>query len=598
MCGFSFIIKINNSYPLEKNLKKMNSKIFHRGPDSHDYFIENNVGMGHRRLSIIDLSSNANQPMDYLGLYKIVYNGEIYNYLEIKRQLIELGYDFKTKSDTEVILVAYHKWGEKCVKRFNGMWSFVIYDRSKKIVFASRDRFGIKPFYYYENKDGLFFSSEIKQILVLENKWMAEMSTVLDYLVLDKSEHSEKTFFKNIFKLNPGHNLIFDLKKRKKNIYKYYELKVKKKYSKLDLRQTNLFLDTLLKQSIDYRLRSDVKVGSCLSGGIDSSIICSIASEKYTSKNKFTALTAQSGSKTNDETEYAKMVVEKLDLDWYKILLDEKEFLISLDDVINTQEEPFRSPSVILQYFLMKIAKKTNCKVLLDGQGGDETFLGYERYYISYLNSLSFFDKLIACKDIITNSKLNFFSLTTYFFYFNFSFLRKYFLKRRFRFLRNNMMNKINWNLISEFNLNFKETSEVQISEITKFNIPELLRYEDKNSMAHSIETRVPFLDHNLIEFAVSIPDKFKIRDGWTKFLLRNKLQKKVNNEISWRKNKIGFEPPMEKWMKNTSLFHETIHSSPFLKKIIKKNELISDKNILWKLYNLSVWSKKFKIIE
>lgn len=601
MCGISLAVKKNNDLNLEVIVNEMNDKILHRGPDGGSVWTNEKVGIGHRRLSIIDLSEAGAQPMSYMNRYKIVYNGEIYNYIELKEELKNLGYSFSNQTDTEVIMAAYHEWKEKAVNRFNGMWAFVLYDTQEEVLFCSRDRFGIKPFYYYENEKGLFAGSELRQLIDFLPSKKANLQVLLDFIVLDYMEHNEFTFFKDIKKLQPGHNLIYNLTKQSYTIKKYYTLKVNPSYTQLSEEEVKRTFQQLMKNSVHLRLRSDVTVGSCLSGGIDSSLITSLAANDYHQQNedeRFIALTARSSQKSNDETPYAKLVVDTLGLNWQLMDLDEEDFLQKIDNVITTQEEPFRSPSIFMQYDIMCQSKKIGCKVLLDGQGGDETFLGYERYYISYLKNLNLTQQLVEVKNIVKHSKLTHKSLVSYFAYFNFAFLRKWNLKRKFSFLQKNFLKQVNWSIIHEQNRNLRHTHKMQTGEIMKYNIPELLRYEDKNSMSQSIETRVPFLDYRLVEFAISISPKFKIQEGWTKYLLRELLSGLLPREISWRTHKVGFEPPNEVWLNNKPFFEEEIKQSKILNHLIKDQNIFSAQtdNMTWKLFNIARWEKLFNV--
>ncbi len=356
MCGISGIIN-KNSLKVEQNeIQKINDLISHRGPDDEGFYFGKNFAFGHRRLSILDLSSDGHQPMYYLDRYVITYNGEVYNYLEIKDELMKDGYIFKSHTDTEVILASYDKWGEECVNKFNGMWAFAIYDKEKEIIFCSRDRFGVKPFYYTQVKDKFVFGSEIKQLIEFYGDRYVNKDILLDYLVIGLEEHTNKTFFENIYKLEQSHNLIYDLKTNDFEIKRYYDIEFKDKLNRLDEKDSINFLSEKLEDSINLRLRSDVKVGTCLSGGLDSSSIASIASKKYFEKTneKFIAIHAKSIEDKTDESFYAKEVAQFCNLDIEIVEPKLEEITKYIDEVIYTQEEPFGSPSIFMQYFVMK----------------------------------------------------------------------------------------------------------------------------------------------------------------------------------------------------------------------------------------------------
>ena len=285
MCGISVVISKNNQAVSPEILKKMNDKIIHRGPDDEGVYFNNSIGLGHRRLSIIDLSKQGHQPMEWSDQYVIVYNGEVYNYIEIRNELQKKGYQFKSKTDTEVVLAAYDYWGTECVQQFNGMWSFCIYDKRKNFLFLSRDRYGVKPLYYYTDQNYFYAFSEIKQILSIKTKPNVNMNTLADCLILGYVEHTDNTFFEDIHSLTPAHNLIYNISSNTFSIHKYYTIKKDEMLSELSEVDMIERYITEFDRSIEYRLRSDVKVGTCLSGGVDSSAIAAVAGKKYKIKN-------------------------------------------------------------------------------------------------------------------------------------------------------------------------------------------------------------------------------------------------------------------------------------------------------------------------
>ena len=413
MCGISGAISKGNHVVDHGMIEEMNAKIIHRGPDGGGIFLDKNrrVGLGHRRLAIIDLSEDGNQPFfSDSGNLTLVFNGEIYNYKEIREELIRLGYNFKTRTDTEVIIKAYEEWGGSCVNRFNGMWAFALFDRDENQLFLSRDRFGIKPLYYAEIDNYFLFGSEIKQILPFCKRNMPNIKAVTDFIVSRYSDFDDTTFFDGIHLLGRGSNGFYDLNTNKINIKKYYELKFNKSSSFPKFTDTLKQYSRHFMQSINLRLRSDVKVGSCLSGGMDSSSVCAISSQLLAKKNiKLTAIHAKSTDKLTDESEYAKIVGDHCKLDLQIIEPTAENFINSIDEVAYTQEEPFVSTSIYMQYFVMQKAKELGCKVMLDGQGGDETLLGYERYYpAAYLDiyrKSGFFQALKATYSSSKNNK-------------------------------------------------------------------------------------------------------------------------------------------------------------------------------------------------
>ena len=601
MCGISGIINKSNEQVSRESLTSMNNLVKHRGPDAEGYYYKDNIGFGHRRLSILDLSELGNQPMHYSD-YTITYNGEIYNYLEIREELINKGHTFISDTDTEVILAAYMEWGTQCVNHFNGMWAFAIHDKKNEIVFLSRDRFGIKPLYYLESTNCFYFGSEIKQLLFFTPNRKVNKQVLFDYLYLSYHHHTNETFFEGIKSLEQSHNLVYSLRKNTYSIEKYYDLNAKTSQNNLSFNNAINSYKNLITNSINFRLRSDVKVGTCLSGGMDSSFIAAVAAPIYekNSGEKFTAVTAKSIEKKTDESHYAKMVADMYDLNWDTTKPSKDDFLKYVEDVIEIQEEPFGSPSIVMQYFVMQKAKENGCIVMLDGQGGDETLLGYDRYYATFINEKKgLFNKIKGFVEISKNSKLSLKDALLYNLYFSNKFIRRSRQLRRNRFYKKPFKKYFNSRLLGEITKNNSSINRLQVSEITKTQLQKLLKYEDRNSMAVSIETRVPFIDHNVVEMAVSLPFEYKMTKGWSKYILRHASENILPNEIVWRKNKFGFEAPKDVWLSETSFFLDKVIESPFMENFVdfdKLNKNKLGKDTLWKLYNVAIWADKFKV--
>ncbi|MCD4663717.1 MAG: asparagine synthase (glutamine-hydrolyzing), partial [Bacteroidales bacterium] len=537
MCGIAGIIDKNGKSITLNEIKQMTDAIIHRGPDGEGFFVEKNFAFGHRRLSIIDLSEKASQPMHYLQKYTIVFNGEIYNYIEIKDQLIKQNYTFSSESDTEVILAAYDYWGESCVEHFNGMWAFALYDNAKQQIFCSRDRFGIKPFYFCEIGDRLCFGSEIKQLLPFLPENLVNKQILLDYLFIGIEEYNRQTFFMDIQKLPQGHTLIYDLKSGSYKIKPYYEISIDEEIGKLNFNEAKDRFKGLFEDSINLRLRSDVKVGSCLSGGLDSSSIAVTAAQKFNAEStddKFGAVHARSIEKNTDESNFAQIVAETANLDLHFTSPGQKDFEEILMDVIKIQEEPFGSPSIMMQYFVFQKAKEEGLIVMLDGQGGDELLLGYDRYFVAWLHSNKGISKISNFRRIISNSKLSSLLLLKYYLYFSNSKVRKAKIRRKFNFIKEEYLKQLNTDLLHEVSHGFHSLTRLQKDEVLKYQLPHLLKYEDKNSMAHSIESRLPFLDYRLLEFALSLPPDYKIKKGWSKYILRKSMDNQLDKEVLW----------------------------------------------------------------
>jgi asparagine synthase (glutamine-hydrolysing) len=600
MCGISGIINKDGSPVSHDEIQSINDLIAHRGPDGRGLFFADNLALGHRRLAILDISAAGHQPMTYIERYVITFNGEIYNYLELKEQLGLDGYRFASKTDTEVILAAYDKWGAACVERFNGMWAFALYDKEKKVVFCSRDRFGVKPFYYADTAERFVFGSEIKQILAGSNSAAtANMRAVRDFLVEGYHGHTNETFFHGIHNLRAGHNLEFSVKANSFQELEYYSLGVTPGLPEMDEKAaTDLFLSDL-KRSINYQLRSDVKVGVCLSGGLDSSSIAGLSSVIYNAgaMGRMQAIHAKSSEKEMDESCYAHELATRSDIELSVIEPTVEEFIEAIDEVVYFQEEPFSTPSIFMQYFVFQKAKRIGCKVMLDGQGCDEILLGYERYYSAHLRSLATWNAVREIFLIENNSRLTLRAILANLVYFSISGIRIRNLKRKFRFLKPEYTQ--DFPNIAKLTKGVRNIREMQKMEIESFQLPHLLRYADRNSMRHSIEARVPFLDHHLVETCYGISSKHKIKNGWTKHILRVAMQGLVSRNILWRKNKFGFEAPEASWINEVSgSMALVISQSRLLEKMCLDRLDIKkiDRNTFWKLYSIAKWEAVYAV--
>ena len=562
----------------------------HRGPDSNDFWSDDHISLGHNRLSIIDLSDNGKQPM-HRGDWVISYNGEIYNYLEIKNEL-ETKYNasFITKSDTEVILAAWERWGEKALNKFRGMWAFAIYNKKNHELYLCRDRFGVKPLYYYNMNGHFLFASEIKAILEDVNvSRRANLTTVIDYLI-GFHDHGEATFFENIYQIEPGCYMRYNPVNGFKELHQYYDL------AKATVGKTSTIEEfaKCFQESVLLHLRSDVPVGTCLSGGLDSSSIATMAS-KYMKEyygQQFHAVTAQSEDSSNDESQYARKVVEHSSLIWYLTKPSADDFLQYWHKCQWFQEEPIGTPSIFMQFCVMQIAREAGLKVMLDGQGGDEALLGYERYYSTF-----FWDGLKHGKPIrmgveffkaIENSKLTAMQMLQFQAYFLLTWLRILTNKKKWQAIPQNVLQH-GLNTLRNSCKTYKDIRSLQIAEITKYQMPHLLKYEDRNSMAWSVEARVPFVDYKVIETAVSLKPDGKINNGYTKYALRKTMDGEMPDSITWRKNKIGFEAPTDKWMQILNQEIKQKITKSYILKELNLN-LSSEVITLYRLYGLASW--------
>lgn len=588
-------------------IKNMTGAVAHRGPDGQGIWRQGSVALGHRRLSILDLSELGHQPMvDEISGCVISYNGEIYNYLELRQELAGRGYLFRSHTDTEVILKAYDCWGQACVEKFNGMWAFAIHDPRRNIVFCSRDRFGVKPFYYAELTGAFAFGSEIRQLLPLLPQREADAQVLFGFLVARVAEDPERSFFSGVRKLPGGHSLVYDLTTGTYEISRHYSLESRSEYVTLGLEEALETFDGLFKDAIRLRLRSDVRVGTCLSGGMDSSSIATLAGEAYRLQTgqAFSAITAISEDTGTDESGFARSIVEHVGLDWITITPGYDEFRAAINDVVRAQEEPFASASVFMQFFVMREARRAGIPVLLDGQGGDETLLGYDRYFADHLlQSLKSLRPAVAWSvvaGLLRNGRPGALrALLWNLLYFHAPPIRRFATRDQLALFRAEFEPSLH--AVSGPQRVYSGLLGMQKQEIERTNLPVLLRYEDKNSMAHSIETRLPFLDYRLVEFAISVETEIKLHEGWGKYLLRKAMEHRMPAEIVWRKHKFGFEAPESRWMRqHESDVHRAIEESVLLRQICSlergavRHVAGRNQGMLWRLYSVALWEREF----
>jgi asparagine synthase (glutamine-hydrolysing) len=586
MCGIAGIISLNSNPVQQVQLNLMLDIIAHRGPDGHDIWINmiGNVGLGHRRLSIIDLSNSASQPMHYLSRYTIVFNGEIYNYVELRNDLINLGYVLNNHSDTEVLLALYHFKKDKCLNDLDGMFAFVIWDDLEKKLFFARDRFGEKPLYYSFHNGYLYFASEMKAL------WAAGVPKSVNFEMLNQyflngllhnPENKLETFYQNINKFPSSNYAYFDFYTKSFNTKKYWTLTNISYINKISEQEACEHFFHLFETSVKRRLRSDVPVGSSLSGGLDSSsIVCMINDLNKDIGLKQLTFSARFPGYNKDEGEYMQMVIDSTNVTPYFTYPNENGFLDSFEKIMYHQEEPFGSSSIFAQFEVMRLAKEKNVTVLLDGQGADEMLAGYHYYYPTYFNELKAnrsYAKLNsewkAYKHNIQGEMPLFAEWKNY-------------IRNRMPLVKDFVNNTKSVIQISQkmfthgkspkfkYESSMNDLNTHLMNDLTNGNLENLLRYSDRNSMANSREVRLPYLFHELCEFIISLPADYKIRNGWTKWIQRKSLEKLMPQKITWRKDKIGYEPPQKKWMQDSRLV-ELIHES---KRKLHENKVITNK--------------------
>lgn len=547
----------------------MTAALAHRGPDGEGHW-QNESGhamLGHRRLSIIDLSAAGHQPMGYdtvqhnspASRYTIVHNGEIYNYIELRDILQKKGYQFQTQTDTEIIAAAYDCWKDECVEYFDGMFAFAVWDDKEKELFAARDRFGEKPFFYFFDGKNFLFASEMKALWAAGVERTANQKMLFNFITIGYTGNParpEETFYENIYKLPPASFLKFSSIYFQYSVQQYWDIDPAEQTSIKDAEAIEQFRH-LLTTSVKRRLRSDVPVGTSLSGGLDSSSITAIAYELNASSNSHTCFTATFPGFEKDELAYAKQIADQYRLQHYTVALTGDQLMNEWEKICYHQEEPFGSASIYAQYKVYELAASHSVKVLLDGQGADETLAGYHKYYKWYWQELfrnrklSKSGELKAARELgITEPFTYQNKIAAYFPGFASVVMERHYLLKAIR----------HEDLTREFvQLQSKEAyytppEHFDLNGVLYFNtcthgLEELLRYADRNSMAHGREVRLPFLSHELVEFIFSLPADFKIRKGWTKWLLRETVKNKLPGSVTWRKDKVGFEPPQQQWM-------------------------------------------------
>jgi asparagine synthase (glutamine-hydrolysing) len=603
MCGISGIINKNDAPVPEEQIRLITDLVAHRGPDSDGFHFAQSLALGHRRLAIIDLNVRGRQPMCYRDRYWLTYNGEIYNYLEIRCELELRGAQFKTTSDSEVILAAYAEWGPSCLTRFNGMWAFAIYDTIERTVFLARDRFGVKPLYYLDEGSRFVFGSEIKQLLAMQQKVRANQRVVIESLLTYFEGHTDETYFAGVRQLPQAHYMLYRLATHSYTLHRYYELGAADPMGSLPLDEAVAAFESVLQDSVKLRLRSDVTVGTCLSGGLDSSTTSAIAALQYreSSGRRFTGIHAKSIEQRTDESVFANRVGDHLDLDLHVVEPSTKNFVDTIDEVVYTQEEPFGSPSMFMGWHVFELARKLNCKVMLNGQGGDEVLLGYERYYAAILGEARGTEFLRQVWLQSRNSKLSLKEVLQYYLYFTKASVRIRRLKAR-SLLRRHVMNSHDFEFVKRSAKSFSNVKDLQLFEICTLQLPHLLRYEDRNSMRHSIETRLPFLDYRLVEAAVSLPVGYKVRDGWTKYILRRVAEKVLPEDVAWRRNKLGFEAPERVWLTaHEAAMKDEIGRSAILREVADVGRIQRDFGRLslkerWAYFSLAAWERVYRV--
>jgi asparagine synthase (glutamine-hydrolysing) len=625
MCGIAGILDLKQKpvSHISHNLNQMGLLLKHRGPDGHGLWIHDkkHVGFAHRRLSIIDLAT-GNQPMTDIYKNTICFNGEVYNYIELRNQLKD-SYNFRTQSDTEVILAAYKKWGNECASFLRGMYAFAIWDEKNNRLFCARDRFGIKPFYYTTISHLFIFASEPKALLPFQKTIETNMVALKEYISFQYTL-GEQTLFANIQQLLPAHYISI----RNNSIIKrkYWDIQYLIDASHKKLYYEKKLLE-LLQETIRFHMRSDVPVGAYLSGGLDSGIVTSLM-RSFMGQKTIDVFhgTFTEGAEFN-ETRYAKTIAKQNHLRLHSITITSDDFIKHIRKLIYFLDYPVAGPASFAQYMVSMLASRY-LKVVLGGQGGDEVFGGYTRYLVAYFEqcikgaiegTIDSVPYIVTYKSILSNLSLlkNYKPMLQYFW-------KKGLFenkdKRYFRLIDKSelMCDFIDWDNFGNHNefSTFKKIfwsnniqSKSYFDQMSHFDfktlLPALLHVEDRVSMAHGLESRVPFLDHRLVEFMATLPATVKFYQGDLKHILKRSINSIVPKTIINRKDKMGFPVPFSKWIKGSlknyilEIFtskkakQRSYLTSSFDIEVLLSRGFAFDRS-LWGLLCLELWQQEF----
>jgi asparagine synthase (glutamine-hydrolysing) len=588
------------------------------------------LAFGHRRLSIVDLSRMGHQPMcDVTRRYWITFNGEIYNHLEIRAELELLHHQFVSRSDTEVILAAYHEWGDGCLSHFVGMWAFAIYDAQDETLFVARDPFGIKPLYYWMSPQGeLVLGSEIKQFTAVKG-WKAKVNPqrVYDFLAWGILDHTDETLFERVFQVPPGSRFTLKARDYSTAIAKDGRLTTERWYQLTpqlfsgDLEHAEVALREYLTDSIALHLRADVSVGSCLSGGLDSSSIVFLVSQLLREANAGElqkTFSACSKVERFDERGWIEAVVHAIGVDAHYVYPDVDRLFEEVSEITWHQDEPFGSTSIFAQWNVFRAAKENGVTVMLDGQGADELLAGYHSFFSPRMGRLLRGGRWYALiSEVRAMKRLHGYSALSGLMY-----LANAMIPNGLRDVLRRMVGKTHSSppwldakrlgcVLKEPNRAAGDADSIQALSITQLEsrLQMLLHWEDRDSMAHSIESRVPFLSHRLVEFVVGLPDEFKLANGITKRVLRGAMSGRIPDVIRDRMDKVGFLTPEEVWIREsaTSHFRQRMEFAVARAKGILRLDALEYfegivtgtrpfDHVTWRLISFGEWLKRFDV--
>lgn len=612
--------------------------VAHRGPDGSGWqeagSASGPVALGHRRLAIIDVSDAGLQPMsDRSGRFSLVFNGEIYNYLELRDELRAKGHIFASDSDSEVLLAAYAEWGEDCLHRFLGMFAFIIWDQREQRLFVARDRFGIKPVYMVANRHGAAFASEIKQLLGLPGvNGAMNLARVRDFLSSGITNHTAETLFDGVFQIQPGCCITIEAGRPWTGSAKPRRWYAIPAASGLELSETDAAdrFRELFADSVRMHLRSDVPVGSCLSGGLDSSAIVCVMSRLLEQQNqgaKVNTVSACYADKSVDEKPFMEQVVAQTGALPHYIFPRAEDVFARASDITWHQDEPFGSTSIFAQWCVFEEARRAGIKVMLDGQGADEQLAGYHSAYVYYMSDLVRRGRYATLlRTMAERNKYHGVPLSEQVTRYMAPLLppkvRSFLIRQRQSHVYHDWTNSEVFRALGPARPVLDVACETNglpgITDIASFclvltmssNLPMLLHWEDRNSMAHSVEARVPFLDHRLVEFNLALGNSHKIKHGDTKRVLRSAMNGLLPEGVRNRRDKLGFATPEQAWFRGplrgliADGIEATLKRFPGLldahgTRAVAADMLEGRRNLdftLWRIVNLGLWGERFNI--
>lgn len=639
MCGivgvFSSVASVTKS-----EIVRLVASIRHRGPDQEDIFIDerHRVGLGFVRLAILDLSPSGAQPMvDRSGRYVITFNGEVYNYIELRRELQKLGYSFETGTDTEVVLYSFVEWGVECFSRLRGMWGIAIYDTRDDVIYLSRDYFGIKPLYYYSSDNAVYWASEIKAFSCMGDL-REDLQTSVEFLELGLQEHSNRTFFQGVRLLLPSHYAVVRLKDSavSVNVLPYWDLASASSVVALPVGEKAIVekFRSILTHSIDISLRSDVPIWVLLSGGLDSSTIASVIHHLHPEQT-INALTVVHDDPKINELEYVREVVRRKNCTLTEVRINNENWVDELDRFVYHQDEPTSSTSILNHWFLMKELSRQGVKVILSGQGVDEVQYGYIRMFMGYFFSdlfssgryLTLFRELYKHWKDRDEIVPNFNTSGSYLsglignkeFYMQA--IKGLVPQSIAKSLKAQYIEKSTGIVCEEFRemkqpynpfipAGFDQLHSAMYRMLTVEAIPRILKSEDRSSMAFSIEERVPFIDRDIIEYLFAISSEYKVKDATSKWILREAMKGILPESVRTRRSKLGFNSPEKAWVTGTK-FKEYIRDNKLFDylqgSVVERDKFESYyqdvcsgrreySSLVWRVLHYAMWRKRFSI--